>query len=898
MTRAPMPETPDFPAGSLSSSGYGDGLGRRALAFDRETGGFLERLVLRPELWAFQGAIVERLGHAADFDDERFARLQGIERDPDSGAVVVVSEYLQGNRLSDLMDGFAAPAADGQPAPGLDAAIGYLLEVLPALSALHTTLGFAHGAIGPGRTVITPAGQVVLLDWIYGHALQRLGWTTSRLWRELGIVVPADASAGAFDFTADISQAALAAVTLVTGRPLSLDEGMNSLAGMVAEIIEVAHIRGSGPFAAGIQSFLQRTLPLPGRSPFAGADEAVDAVRRIADEIGLAQCRAALAGFAADSNQALESSADPIGLEADLDALAFEVVPDCESPVFESPREDEHKVEEGEAGDAARIASAALEFELDLDLDDQGPELAASLPAAAEPPVYDLGDETATWESSVSAAAPAPSIEVIEPAGSPPDQIPSQEADPIPVDPGPADTAAAAPLESMLLPPASPDPTRSEPAAAETPGADARGVAHGAGAPPDERPAPPAVIDPPVSSRKRRKKGGRNRGKAGAAPTPTPPIMAPPAEVTGAPPPRPSTPAPEAWPPAAETTRLPAAPAAMPYYPPVGDPREPLSPSWSASLEALAADPGEPPQPGPLAAPVRIKADAPSGYAPAPRYRELEPSEDVTGLPYVTRGHMPLPSSRWKIGAAAAVVVAALVVVVARPYLRSNGPAPSTAAAPDPAPGPVSPVAPSGSIALETKPAGAKVLVDGVPAGETPLTLEKVPVGRHVVTFVTASGSIRRNVHVEEGKTASLDVAVFSGWIAVFAPVVMDIAENGRSLGTSEDGRLMLPPGRHQLTFTNRDLGYSSSQAVDIQAGEERSINLQPTGALNLNALPWAEVWIDGKKVGDTPIAALRVPLGTHDVVFRHPQLGERSITTIVRADAPAAAAVDFTKSP
>jgi hypothetical protein len=108
----------------------------------------------------------------------------------------------------------------------------------------------------------------------------------------------------------------------------------------------------------------------------------------------------------------------------------------------------------------------------------------------------------------------------------------------------------------------------------------------------------------------------------------------------------------------------------------------------------------------------------------------------------------------------------------------------------------------------------------------------------------------------------------------------------------------MLSPGRHQLTFSNRELGYTSSQAVDIEPGEERSVNLQPTGELNLNALPWAEVWIDGHKTGDTPIANLQVPLGTHEIIFKHPQFGDRRLTATVRAAAPAAATIDFTKAP
>ena len=45
---------------------------------------------------------------------------------------------------------------------------------------------------------------------------------------------------------------------------------------------------------------------------------------------------------------------------------------------------------------------------------------------------------------------------------------------------------------------------------------------------------------------------------------------------------------------------------------------------------------------------------------------------------------------------------------------------------------------------------------------------------------------------------------------------------------------------------------------------------------VNLNALPWAEVWIDGRRIGETPLANIKIPLGDHEAVFRHPQLSER----------------------
>ena len=73
-------------------------------------------------------------------------------------------------------------------------------------------------------------------------------------------------------------------------------------------------------------------------------------------------------------------------------------------------------------------------------------------------------------------------------------------------------------------------------------------------------------------------------------------------------------------------------------------------------------------------------------------------------------------------------------------------------------------------------------------------------------------------------------------------------------------------------------------------------MTIDARGVLNLNALPWAEVWIDGQKAGETPIANLKVPLGTREVVFKHPQFGERRITTTVTARSTAAVSVDFTK--
>src|SRR6478672_320002 len=135
---------------SVSASGYEDGLGRRTLEFDRETGVMLERLHLRPELGAFEAFLRERVALAGVFDDERFARVQGVERDS-RNVLTVVSHFVTGNRLCDLLEAATSLPADEATSPSVDAALGFLLEVLPALGTLHDSGGYAHGTLGPGR---------------------------------------------------------------------------------------------------------------------------------------------------------------------------------------------------------------------------------------------------------------------------------------------------------------------------------------------------------------------------------------------------------------------------------------------------------------------------------------------------------------------------------------------------------------------------------------------------------------------------------------------------------------------------------------------------------------------------------------------------------------------------
>ncbi len=132
----------------------------------------------------------------------------------------------------------------------------------------------------------------------------------------------------------------------------------------------------------------------------------------------------------------------------------------------------------------------------------------------------------------------------------------------------------------------------------------------------------------------------------------------------------------------------------------------------------------------------------------------------------------------------------------------------------------------TGSLAVSTDPAGAKVSVDGKAYGVTPLTIPDLPAGRRRVVLEGQGGTVRREVTIDADQTATLSEAIFSGFLAVFAPVELQIFEGSRLIGTTENSRIMIPAGRHELTLVNRELGSRMTRTVEVEPGEVAAINI------------------------------------------------------------------------
>ena len=209
----------------------------------------------------------------------------------------------------------------------------------------------------------------------------------------------------------------------------------------------------------------------------------------------------------------------------------------------------------------------------------------------------------------------------------------------------------------------------------------------------------------------------------------------------------------------------------------------------------------------------------------------------------------------------------------------------------------------TGSLDLRSRPTGATVTVDGQPRGRTPLVIEQLAPGPHRVVLKHGSAEIQETLTVATGAPLQFTAAFpegggpKSGWLSVRSPVQLSIIENGAVVGTTSSPRTMLPAGRHSLEFVNEQLGYRSTRTVDIGEGKVVSVVPElPNISVNVNALPWAEVWMGERKLGDTPMGSLMLPLGVHELVFKHPSLGERREKVTVAAGGPIRVSVDMRK--
>jgi len=184
------------------------------------------------------------------------------------------------------------------------------------------------------------------------------------------------------------------------------------------------------------------------------------------------------------------------------------------------------------------------------------------------------------------------------------------------------------------------------------------------------------------------------------------------------------------------------------------------------------------------------------------------------------------------------------------------------------------------TLAVETEPAGARVLVDGKETGKlTPATLELPPSAALTLTL-RKEGFVESSVKTTApapGEHALYHTALpLEGSAAL-----LTVSTEPPGANVSVDGLVLAPPSPSHDTFVAPGAhhkvkvtapGFVDARAdVTVAGGEHKSLHLQlvegGTLALRLN-VP-AKVLVDDKPVGNAPLAPLGLTAGEHTLALR-----------------------------
>jgi hypothetical protein len=283
-----------------------------------------------------------------------------------------------------------------------------------------------------------------------------------------------------------------------------------------------------------------------------------------------------------------------------------------------------------------------------------------------------------------------------------------------------------------------------------------------------------------------------------------------------------------------------------------------------------------------LAAPPAPKREMP----PAPAARALEPDmrppADIVPAPPA-----PRPSGgaiRWVALVAGLVAIGEAAFIGRLLYVGYGGQSGTTPAQ-----------------VIELPQPRTDLPVNGLPAPVTPLPMSGEP---EATIRVVPAVAPAEEATVREGQPPATSnteptatVAPRSGGLRVSSSIELHVLDGERVLGSSRDGPIMARAGRYQVDFVNSVIGYRVRREIEVQPGQITSVTITvPNGILNINATPWAAVWIDGTPYGETPLGNLSIVPGEHEIIFRHPQLGERRERITVRPDAPGRIAITLQK--
>lgn len=145
----------------------------------------------------------------------------------------------------------------------------------------------------------------------------------------------------------------------------------------------------------------------------------------------------------------------------------------------------------------------------------------------------------------------------------------------------------------------------------------------------------------------------------------------------------------------------------------------------------------------------------------------------------------------------------------------------------------------------------------------------------------------RQPTAVEPAAATAPPVDSGPGFMTVFSRIPAQVFVDGKRVGSSDDGQLLLTSGTHRIELVNERFRYRSSTTLTIRPGHVHPYNVVlPTAQVHVTTAPGAEVWVEGQRVGVAPLAPIEVPIGTREIAVKDGGGEKRQVVEVKYGDA------------
>lgn len=184
-----------------------------------------------------------------------------------------------------------------------------------------------------------------------------------------------------------------------------------------------------------------------------------------------------------------------------------------------------------------------------------------------------------------------------------------------------------------------------------------------------------------------------------------------------------------------------------------------------------------------------------------------------------------------------------------------------------------------GTLSVSTTPTGAAIYINGKRQGRSNTSIELSGGSYKVEVRKSDYRTIKRQVKVQPGQTARLDLTLLETIQTKLSvkskPAKVTLFLDGEKVGETPFMIKKIDPGIHFLGLSKK--GYQDAdRKIFIKKNETTRIfevmKVQ-MGGLNITATPAeANIYLDNKYVGTSPVSFAEMPIGTHKIRISHPK--------------------------